>query len=212
MKPMKRKNQDGNIVMYLLIALFLTGLLVAALSKGSQKSASTQHLDEMTLYLQSDIKTIQAAITECIQIYPGKVDVDSNGADDNNNPNVPFPLYGDLSSGILGSAVTAIKCPAAPVSQQIIFAGEMANKFKMLNNTAVYTTTYFNDAAEGVYFRISRAAPEPLWTEAIARLDKKYSACQAAAVTTPGVCVNGCFYYWILRKPTSSPAFEAGCP
>jgi hypothetical protein len=77
---------------------------------------------------------------------------------------------------------------------------------------------YFTDSTEGIYLRITRTVSDPLWTEAIARLNNKYTACSVAVVaagnTDPYLytCTNGCLYYWILRRSTSSGAFKAGCP
>lgn len=210
---MKKQSQKGSVVTYALIAIFLTGLLVAAMSQGAKKSASTSHLDELMLFLQVDVKAIQEAMNECVQLYPGKVDLNDDTVDDNNNPNIPFPLYGDLSSGAAGAAITSIKCPGAPTAQQLLFSGNLGNRFKALGDTATYTTTYFTDATEGVYMRITRATSEPLWTEAISRLNGKYSQCVASTVTAAGTCVNGCFYYWFVRRsPGGGLAPEAGCP
>jgi hypothetical protein len=202
---MTKHRQRGNVLVYVLIAIFLTGLLIAAMSQGAKKSASSEQLSEMLQYLQLDIKTIQTAIDECVQSYPGA----TAGV---TNPNTPFPLYNNLGNGGTGDAVAAIKCPGAPSSQQIIFNANMGNNFKALADTTTYTTQYFNDGTEGVYIRITRATPEILWTEAISRLNTKYSKCAAAAVTAAGTCVNGCLYYWILRLPTSVLGPEAGCP
>lgn len=209
---MKRKNEKGSIVAYALIALFLIGLLIAAMTQGSKKSAGTLQVDQMTLYLMSDIKTIQEVVNECAQVYPGKYDPDGDGVDNNANPNPPFPLYNDLSFGGMGDDVTAIKCPSMP-APSLVFTGNNANKFKMLGDTATYTTKYFTDATEGVYLRITRAAGEALWTETISRINSKSSTCAAAVVTAGGTCVNGCLYYWILRhSPGGGLGPEMGCP
>ena len=198
-------NQKGSIVVYILIAIFLTGVLIAAMTQGSKKNASSEQMDEMMLYLQNDIKTIQSFVAECAQSYPGAV----TGV---TNPNTPFPLYSDLSSGGTGNVIATIKCPGAPAAQQTIFSNNAGSSFKLLSDTTTYTTQYFTDGTEGVYFRITRASGDPLWTEAISRLNNKYSKCSAAAVTSGGTCANGCFYFWVLRRTTSTLGGEAGCP
>lgn len=202
---MKTSRQQGNVIVYILIAIFLTGLLIAAMSQGAKKSATTVQLDELMMYMQVDIKNIQANIAECAQVYSAPVAGLAN-------PNSPFPLYNDLSNGGTGDVVTAIKCPGAPPAQQVIFNNNAGNNFKVLADTATYTTQYFNDGTEGVYLRITRAGPDPLWAETISRLNGKFSQCAAAPVTAAGTCVNGCFYFWILRQPTSVLGPEAGCP
>lgn len=221
---MTRRCERGSIVVYILIAIFLTGLLVAAMTQGAKKSANTQQLDEMMLYVQADIKAAQAAITECAQVYPEPVDIDGDGnANTTDNPNAPFPLYcadsscvrADLTSGAGGKAITSIGCAGAPDGQRNILGTPGA--LKVLGDTAEFTTKYFTDTTEGVYIRITRVGTDPVWTEAISQLDKKYSKCVAAAVTsnpdpTGFNCSAGCFYYWILRRSTSSGSFEGGCP
>jgi hypothetical protein len=217
---MKRENQSqkGSIIIYIMIAIFLTGLLVATMTQGSKISASSGQLDAALLLLQSDIKTVQANISECVQTHPEAVDVNGNGtADATDDPNQPFPLYGDLSSGAAGDALMDIKCPGAPVAQQLIFTDAISASLKLLNDTSNYTATYFNDATEGVYLRITRAVPDTLWPEMLSRLENKYSKCAAVSVTADpdplgADCSGGCFYYWILRRATSSAAFEADCP
>ena len=210
---MTKENQKGSVVTYLLIALFLTGLLVAALSQGAKKNASTEQIDEMVLYLQNDIKTVYTAVDECAQNYPKAVDVNGdNVINSTDNPNPPFPLYGDLSSAGVGATVTDIKCPGAPAAQQVIFSGNAGNLFKLIGDTTNYTTKYFTDGTEGVYVRIARNSDDALWTEAISRVNSKYSGCVAANVTD-GTCTHGCIYYWVVRRATSVLATESGtCP
>lgn len=202
---MQNKNERGSVVAYALIAIFLLGLLVAALSQGASKSAETSHLDQMVLYLELDLKIIQGAVSECAQVYPDIVV-------GNNNPNPPFPLYNDLSNGAAGETLTSIMCPGAPSGQQLIFSGNTGSPFKLIGDTTTYTTRYFTDATEGVYIRITRATSDPLWTEAISRMNTKSSACSVAPVTAAGTCVNGCIYYWMLRRATSVLGVEVGCP
>ncbi len=132
------------------------------------------------------------------------------------NPNVPFPMG-------TGGALGAITCPRAPVAQQTIFTDAITASLKLLQDTTNYTTTYFTNATEGVYIRITRTISDPLWSEAITRLNTKYAPCNVSYVL-PGVadptgytCTNGCLYYWILRRASSSTSWEhvsppATCP
>ena len=218
---MSGSRQKGSVVIYILIAIFLTGLLIAAMTQGSKKSASSGQLDQMALFGLADIKTIQSAITECAQTYPSPTDVDGDGDKDaTDNPNPPFPLYcanaacalATMTSGAAGVDITLAGCPGAGAGQKVVFNRNAGNNFKLLGDTATYTTKYFTDATEGTYIRITRATSDPLWTEAISRLDDKFSECSAAAVTAAGTCANGCFYYWIVRRATSVLGGEAGCP
>jgi len=142
-----------------------------------------------------------------------------NGPDDG-NPNVPFPVYttSPTAAGTAGAVLATILCPRAPAAQQLIFTDSITQSLKALQDVANYTTTYFNDTAEGVFLRITRTTSDPVWTEAIVRLNSKYAACSVATVAPGGtdptgyVCTNGCLYYWILRNSTSSTSWKAGCP
>lgn len=197
--------------MYALIALVLTGLLIAAMTEGAKKNASSIQLDEMMLFLQADLKTIHMAINECVQLYPKAVDGITN-------PNVPFPLYSNMAGGAFVNntvnGIDNIQCPGAPAGQQTIFDRNAGNNFKLLGDTNMYTTIYMSDATEGVYVRVTRAKTDAVWTEALSRLNTKYSPCSAAAVP-PGSgapCENGCFYYWIMRPATSTLGGETAQP
>jgi hypothetical protein len=156
---------------------------------------------------------VNSAITECVLTYSAATDIDGDGdTDAADNPNPPYPLYNDLSSAGAGETLADIKCPGAPASQQLLFNNQAGHTFKVLSDTATYTATYFNDGTEGVMILLTRASGDTLWTEAISRLNAKYSTCKAANVTAPGPCVDGCFYFWVKRLSTSVTAVEGGCP
>jgi len=234
--------QKGSILVYILIAIFLTGMLIASMTQGAKKSASSEQINEMMMYLQADLRSIQANITECVVSYQNNNFCPPNAAEtglncvnqfngqDTGNPNPPFPVYttNPSAAGTSGTPLASILCPRAPSAEQTIFTNNVSQSLKLLQDTSNYTVTYFNEnntnvpgsGIEGVYLRITRAAgiTDPLWTEALTRLNTKYSACQVAVVT-PGnadpagyTCTNGCLYYWILRLPTSSTSWKAGCP
>jgi len=196
--------------MYVAIALILMGLLVITLTRGVKKDVNSTLVDEMVLYLQSDIQTIHASAAECAQSYPEKVDQDGDGTDDYANPNIPWPLYHGMGSGGAGETITNILCPAAPDAKQTIFGTVLNNRMKLLSDTGTYTTTYFTDNVEGVYVRIVRGGASPIWEEAISRLNDKFAPCSAAIDSGASPSV---FYYWIVRlSPGGGLAPEAGCP
>ncbi len=205
--------EKGSVVTYILIAIFLSGLLISMLTQGANKSADTTHLDKMALYLKSDINIIHSTISECFQIYNDPVDVNNDGTiDTDDNPNPTLPLYGDLSHGVGGEAFHLMKCPGAPSAQQVMFKNETDKRLKMLSNTTDYSTKYYTDGTEGVYIRMTSTEADPMWTEVISRVNSKISQCSAAIETDMGDCINGCLYYWILRHPTSTIGSEVGCP
>ena len=232
--------QKGSIIVYILIAIFLTGLLVSLLTQGPKKSATSGQINEVMMYLQADIQTIQSNITECAVSYQDNNFCPPNATNtavscvrhftsqDSGNPNPPFPVYTTSPStgGTAGAALASILCPRAPAGQQAVFPDKVLENLKLLQDTANYTTTYFTEnninvgssGVEGIYLRIERTVSDPVWTEAIVRMNNKYSACTVAYVAPGGTdpagytCTNGCLYYWILRLPTSSTSWKAGCP
>ena len=228
---MNTSRQKGSIIVYILIAIALTGLLVASMSQGTQKSASSEQIDEVMMYLQNDIQTVQSNITECVTSYqnnnfcPTSGCVTEYATQDTGNLNVPFPGYcattpacpvSTMTYGNAGTALANIGCPRAPTP--LIFNDSITQSLKTFQDTANYTVTYYNNNTEGVYLRITRTASDPLWTEAIARMNSKYAACSVAYVAPGGAdptgytCTNGCLYYWILRKSSSSASWKTGCP
>jgi len=208
----KNSNQTGSIVTYILAAMFLMGLLIATLSQTTQKRGDSSQVEKDFQYLKSDIDSIHAAVAECLQTYPERADVNNdNVVNDDDNPNPPFPLYEGLTSGNTGETITKIKCPAAPASNNSVFADDHDSRITILYNTLVYTTQYFNDATNGVYMRISSSVHDDLWREVISRINNSFSKCSAEIVTNGGDCVGGCLYYWFSRPDTNTIGDEEGC-
>jgi len=238
-------SQRGSIFAYILIAIALMGLLIITLSGGPQKSAETGQLDELTDGIQSDLKTIVSMINDCAINYPAPVDRNGDGlicSDSTvaspdpchavaviDNPNPPFPLYNNAldatAYGATAVNINTIICPGAPGAvKPSIFSSTTAQKLTkldVLSTTSTYIVKYLNDVNEGVLISVTpRGTPSALWPEVMARLNSRYSPCQAN--TAAGG--NGTFYLWILRHsftvsppPTSSSTYggssaETGCP
>ncbi len=202
--------ESGSIIVYLIMAIVLTGALIAYMTQGTSKDPLAQQLDETMQYLDIDIKTIESSINDCVLAYPNAVDINNDGTKNaTDNPNAPFPLYGDLSSGGSGTALSAIKCPGAPAAQQVIFNNNPGRNLRLLSS-ADYTVTYLSDGTEGIKISVVRASTSDVWLEAISRMNTKLAACRAE-ISTSGGCANGCFYLWIKRRSTSV-ATEGGCP
>ena len=209
-----KEMQRGSVLVYILITIFILGILVVSLTNGPEKSMTSGQVDELGILLKSDLNVIESSINDCVVMYPAPVDVDGNSAvDSTDNPNAPFPIYGDLSSGgNTGTAVANIKCPGAPSAQQLVMTTRDGRQLQTLKDTSTYTATYITNTTEGVLLRLSRSNSSPAWTEVISRMNAAYSTCKAAVVTAGGTCAYGCFYYWFLRRSTSVIGGEAGCP
>jgi hypothetical protein len=212
-----RAAERGSVFFYILAAIFLLGVLVVTLTGGPQKSATTGQLDELSTLVHGDLKQIAAAINECVLSYPAAADLDGDGSKTaTDNPNPPFPLYSATlppaapgSYGGTGAAFADITCPGAPGLPKV-FDPAKGRYLRVLGDASAYTVNYLTDTTEGVLIRVTSASANPLWTEAISRLNKKYSACSAAAVTAGGTCVNGCFYLWIMRRTDTTAIGTTG--
>ncbi len=221
------KRSEGNVLTYILIGIFLLGLLTLAVSEGPKKSAVTMQLDQTIQSLSSDLETLEASITQCTLLYPTPVDINASGTiDTTDNPNAPFPLtYHSASGYALSGVYTRIICPGVPPTpltiptvpsaNQYLFTNQNASVLKVIGNTAVYTTNYVTSTTEGVYIEVlNLVSANTLWLEAATRINARLSACKAAVVTTGGSCTatNPCLYYWIKRPATSTIGMpEAGC-
>lgn len=206
------EKQKGSIVAYILGALFLMGLLFATFSQTSNKSSDASQVEKDFQILKSDIESLHSAIAECIQIYSKHADVNDDGTVDAvDNPNPPFPLYEDLTSGDAGESITQIKCPGAPSSNNDIIKGEQDTKLITLSSSSAYSARYFNHATDGVYIRITSSLHDALWEEILSRLDGSFAKCSAEIVSDSGDCEGGCLYYWLSKPDTNTIGNEEGC-
>lgn len=224
---MQQKRQTrhirGGVFMYILGAIALLALLIFSLTEGSQKSAITGQIDELSAGVRGDLEAITAAITECAITYSTTVDVDGDGDIDlDDNPNPLFPLYniagtkgGNSGAGVdLDFVTNNIVCPGTSTTGAAnmadIFGPKNTGNLSTLTKSDIYTVNYRTNATEGVLLRITRSAASPVWDESGARINAKYSACKVAwvkdGVTDGGVCTNGCVYMWLVRLPTTAIA------
>jgi len=226
--------QKGSILVYILIAIFLTGMLIASMTQGAKKSASSEQINEMMMYLQQDLRSIQANITECVVSYqnnnfcpPNAAEtgvscvsqygsVAQSGTPDFGNYNAPFPMP-SVAAGGTGVALTSMICPRAPSATNTIFTANITQSLKLLQDTSNYTVTYYNNATDGVYLRITRAVTDPLWAEVLNRLPSKYQTCVTKVTTgtdpTGFSCgAAGCFYYFIKRPGPGPGSPVLTCP
>lgn len=224
-KHARAQTQKGSVIAYILVALFLMGVLTMALTDGPKQNASTAQLNEFTVMLKSDIDQIESMVNSCVLIYSEPIDRNAdNTIDSTDNPNAPFPLIYDTVSGytipVTGDMTKAI-CPAAPPApiipptaatrDQLLLSGKAGRSLQLLSDTTNYTTTYVSDGARGVYIRITRNNVNALWSEGMVRVEKKFAACKAAIDSAEVGCTNGCLYYFFKRPTTSTFITEADC-
>lgn len=221
------KRSEGNVLTYILIGIFLLGLLTLAVSEGPKKSAVTMQLDKAIQMTLNAFTAIEASVNECTLLYPTPVDINANGTiDTTDNPNAPYPLVyipatGYANAGNVyeiicpGMPPTPLTVPTAPDIKQYIFNTQTSKVTQMMGSEVTVGVSYVTSTTEGVYFVIqSIYASNPLWVETVTRVNASLSACKAAVITTGGTCTatNPCLYYWIKRPATSTIGMpEAGC-
>ncbi|MDD9901268.1 MAG: hypothetical protein OXT65_09845 [Alphaproteobacteria bacterium] len=210
----RKEQQRGSVFAYILGAIMVLGALVVAVSSGARKNALTVQIDSLTTTLKADITLAEGAVQDCALQYPAAADVDGDGdIDATDNPNPPFPVYGNLSTGGTGDDLEDVRCPGAPGAPPL-FKTTAGVRTIRITEDADYTATYINNSTEGAVLRVSRGRASPVWTEAISRVDSDLSACKATAETiADGNCDYGCLYFWFMRRTATSPAHgEGGCP
>lgn len=232
-----RGNDSGGVFFYILGAILLLGVLIMTLTGGPQKSATTGQLDALANDLYGDVNGLASAVNDCVLNYSAAADLNGDGqiCSENvlpgacnglpvDNPNPPFPLYEinnvknqasatgvtlNFQDGVAGA--NNLVCPGAN-GTPAIFTSRTIGGLRVLTDATTYDVHYRNDAAEGVLFRITPHAGgamdgNPLWTEAISRVNDRFSTCKAAnvtdAVTDGAACAKGCLYMWILRRATT---------
>lgn len=227
--PDTHVSERGNILLYILIAIFLSGVLVVTLTQGPEKSALTSQLDELSVAIKSDISTIESAVMDCVIMYPkGGPDTNGNGTiSATENANNPFPMgsniaayaWNEINAGSFGCPGAPAPDPGLPDDFQPILNTKEGRALRVLSDTTNFSTWIINsDQNEGVVLLITKPTSDPLWLETISRLNSNYSTCKAATVVgaanySPiGNCTNGCFLYWFKRPSTSTWGPEAGCP
>jgi len=235
-----RELQSGSALIYILIAIALLALLTSTLIEPASQQSQTQNATNLVSEMQGQVSLIASALDECILTYP---DQDSE-LTTTQQKNAPYPInpkdpYFTSQSAVPAVAtvqdVSGIRCPGNPggtgatnQNHALIFGGT-SNKF-MPPPPNQFTAWQYYNGADGVFIFTRTDKTDAYITSALAKLDAKYSACQADVIdasssavtissdTVPGdsaakTCASGgkCFRYWIVQKATMTPAV-AGCP
>ncbi len=202
------KNQKGSAVAYLLLALFLSGVLMATMMEETSVATTNIKLQDVKNKLASDLATISAGINECILLYPDAVDVDGDGdIDSEDNPNPPYPIYNDDSTGVSGDVIADIKCPG---SGETIFTPAKGRFFKLLGDTTKYTTTYYNAPGQNVEVSIDYTIDSSVWDEALAQIDASYPAEMISVDTATGTCATGSCLAYVLKASCDLTSLAVG--
>lgn len=210
----KNNKQSGSVVLYLLAGIAMLATLTLFVTQGIKEQRLNRQITENVPMIINDLYKIESVINRCILMHPEPTDVDNDGdIDAADNPNVPYPVYSDLSTGAAGGDLLDAKCPAAPSADNDLFKNQIGFNLAFLNN-GNYSLRYINDATEGILIRVHRTAGnDAWWSEARTRVNQKLSTCKAEVNTTITPCdtQGGCIHYWVKRLGTSVSA-EPGCP
>ena len=191
--------EKGGATAYLLVAIFIMGVLTVALMSGSSVSTSTQKVRLLKGQLEADIQVAVNGINNCVLGYPSAVDIDGDGdTDDDDNPNPPYPVYSDDSTGSGGETLRDIKCPG---SDKNVYSTSRGDFFPLIGDTSEYTVTYYNDSTEGIRIIVDSVNETSTWDQAIERLNYSLSECQSEVDEITGSCASGsCFTFWVKRN------------
>ena len=237
---MQKRSQSGSALIYILIAIALLAVLTSSLMEPASQQNQSQNAGNLVSDMQSQISLISNAIDECTLTYPNQ----DSELTTTQQKNAPYPInpkdpYFTSQSAVPTVATTqdasGIRCPGNPggtgatnQNHALIFGGS-SGKFLPPPPNQMTAWQYYN-GADGVFIYTSSNRTDAFISNALTKLDAKYSPCQADVIdassanvnmstdTVPGDssvkrCPSGskCFRYWLIQKSTMVPAVS-GCP
>ena len=208
------RDEAGNVLFYVFMAVGLMAALTFAYVNGSRDSFSAQNAMRIgeELFVQSNL--IRAAVAQCTiefqqgggDLAPAPPALPDGVIDANDNPNNPYPLNPSsplnprAPAGIAAAPndeVRYLTCVGAPVGEANIFqSGGNQGRFLPPPPPGLSQWIYKNDA-NGVYIQIN-SLQDATAQQALERLLTKFGACQADM--NFGGCGPECLTVWVLRR------------
>ncbi len=237
--PNKRASENGSALVYILIAIALLAALTVSFMEPSSQQTSSQNTFKTVSEVQGQIDTIRSAIQECVLLYPnGDNTIDTSGAGSDPDARDNYPInpnsthYTSATPGQSGNRlVRALRCPGNPTTGNAydhasIFSSA-SGKFMPPAPDLFGEWQYYN-GADGVFVWIESTKSDAYIASALAKLDEKYSICEADvidatggvealdSVPTAGVtCTAGstCFRLWIISNAATEVLVnvDGGC-
>ncbi|MGQ0526538.1 MAG: hypothetical protein ACT4OY_00675 [Alphaproteobacteria bacterium] len=229
-------------MVYILIAIALLGALTVSFMEPSSQQTSSQNVFKTLSAVESQVSIIRAAIQECILAYPkgDSTIITSGGGVTDRGARKNYPIdpdsdhYTAATPGKSGDRlVRSIRCPGnnpggVDIADHELLFGGSGGKFLSPPPDLFEEWQYYN-GNDGVFFWTSTSKTDEFLTEALTKLDTKYSECEADVVdATAGdidldsdstlVCEDGsvCFRVWMNSKATAefngdADLDETGC-
>jgi hypothetical protein len=88
----KSREQQGNALLYVLLAVGLLAALTFTYVKDSRENYASQSAVQIEETLYSQINMIKSAVVECTAEYPGGGEDSTGNINGSPNPNMPYPL------------------------------------------------------------------------------------------------------------------------
>lgn len=223
--------ERGSALLYILIAVALLAALTVAFMEPSSQQSQSQNIFKTTTALREQSAFIQAAIQDCVLMYPAGENTTAyltniGGGGDDPSAVTPYPLKPNsayLTSPDGNRQVKNIRCPGNP--------GESANHADIFSSQQgrfmppppdMFEEWEYYNGKDGVFFWTRTTKTDAFLVSALDKLDGMYSQCEAdiinatsgavdleTAVSTVS-CPTGsrCFRYWMVRNGVGAPA----CP
>lgn len=225
---MRKKQQNGSALVYILIAIALLAALTATFMDSSSQQTSSQNTFNTVTEINSQINLIRSTIQECVLTYPSG---DTALVSSYNSPYPINPSSTYLTSPAANDQVGNVRCPGNPgnsANHAAMFGGSTGKFLPPVPN--LFDPWLYYSGADGVFFYTRTNKTDAYLQTALAKLDDQFSECEADVVdasttarnllSTAGIqCALGyyCFRVWMIAQTSNvylgdTDGDEAACP
>ena len=235
----KRGNERGSALVYILIAIALLAALTMTFMQPSSQQAQSGNTFKSVSEIQSQIDFIRAIVHECVLIYPGgDKDIDIVTEDPDANKRYPIrPNSPRHTNPAANRNVSGLRCPGNPgdpgnpggaVLHEKIYGG-MSGKF-LPPAPALFSDWQWYNETDGVFFWIETDKTDAFLQTAMEKLDDLFAECETDIIDATAAardldslatltCPIGstCFRVWMITKASAvyngdTAGDEAACP